>query len=273
MELTMQDKSKLIEFFEFQRDKEASKPLGEMDTEAIDAYVKVLLHLQDKHIEISSDFIDKQVRNIFHPEDIAASETATLKKRYNKRIIWIVAACIALLVALFSMVSVASDDWSFIEFIKEKFGSVQSAPIGEEIEFNGEIIYVGEKSTVYSTIDEALKSEKVNILYPSVLPDDIKITEVVFEQTDGVKNASYVFNDISLSSNIIFDTEISEAEKDVAIEVKEINSLICYICEMEDVSTTQITFEYEGNTYTFSYSEKEVLIEIIENLKEIDDNG
>ena len=81
MELTLQEKRKLIEFFEFLLDKEISKPLGEMNSEAVDNYIKILLDLQDKHVELSPEFIDEQVRKIFHKEETAAPETAKTTKK------------------------------------------------------------------------------------------------------------------------------------------------------------------------------------------------
>ena len=81
MELTLQEKLRLINFFEFLLDKEVSKPLGKMDSEAVDNYIKILLHLQDKHIELSPEFIDEQVRKIFHPEENTAPETVKTTKK------------------------------------------------------------------------------------------------------------------------------------------------------------------------------------------------
>jgi hypothetical protein len=39
---------------------------------------------------------------------------------------------------------------------------------------------------------------------------------------------------------------------------------------MEDINSTQIHFEYAGNVYETSYTDKQELIEIIDNLKESD---
>ena len=87
MELTMQEKLKLIEFFEFLLDKEISKPLGEMNSEAVDNYIKILLDLQDKHMELSPEYIDEQVRKIFHPEETAPPEAVkTTKKQIMKEV-------------------------------------------------------------------------------------------------------------------------------------------------------------------------------------------
>jgi len=84
MELTMQEKLKLIEFFEFLLDKEISKPLGEMNSEAVDNYIKILLDLQDKHMELSPEYIDEQVRKIYHPEEAAPPEAVKTTKKTNQ---------------------------------------------------------------------------------------------------------------------------------------------------------------------------------------------
>ena len=185
MELTLQEKLRLIEFFVFFLNEEISKPLGEMSSEAVDNYIKILLHLQDKHIELSSEFIDEQVRKIFHPEENTAPETVkTTKKQYNKKKVWLVAACIAILVALFSIVSVAND-WNVFDFLSEKFGSVHSAPVEEEQNFNGVSVIMNGKNTNYKSIKDALEKENIDILHPSVLPDEISINNImVYEENN-----------------------------------------------------------------------------------------
>ena len=149
MELTKQEKLKLIELFEFLLDEEVSKPLGQMNSETVNYYVEILLDLQDKHVELSPEYIHEQVRKIFHPEDFTAPETVkTTKKQYNKKKVWLVAACIAILVALFSIISVAND-WNVFDFLTEKFGSVHSVPIEDGVDFNGITITNHGKSSIH----------------------------------------------------------------------------------------------------------------------------
>ena len=186
MEITMQEKLRLINFFEFLLNEEISKPLGEMNSEAVDNYIKILLHLQDKHVELSPEFIDEQVRKIFHKEEFAEPETAkTTRKQINKKKVWLVAACIAILVALFSIVSVAND-WNVFDFLSEKFGSVHSAPVEEEQNFNGVSVFMNGETTRYKSIEDALKTENLDILYPTVLPNDIEINKIMIYDKFGV---------------------------------------------------------------------------------------
>ena len=269
MELTLQEKLRLIEFFEFLLNEEISKPLGEMSSEAVDNYIKILLHLQDKHVELSSEFIDEQVRKIFHKEESAAPETAkTTQKQYKKNKIWLVAACIAILVALFSIISVAYD-WSVFDFLTEKFGSVHSAPVGEKQEFNGVTVFVNGKNTNYKSIEAALKAEKIDILYPTVLPDNINVTEIIFSEDIDTNGVFFRFNNTELFIEVFSNKQLTAATKKDATEVQEINSITCYICEMPDINSYQINFEYNGDIYAFNHSNRELLVEIIENLEEI----
>ncbi len=277
MELTLQEKRKLINFFEFLLNEEVSKPLGEMNSEAVDNYVKILLHLQDKRVELSPEFIDEQVRKIFHPEETVAPETAkttnkTNKKQINKNKVWLVAACIAILVALFSIVSVAND-WNVFDFLSEKFGSVHSAPIEEELDFNGVSVIMNGETTRYKSIKDAFKNEKVKVLYPKTLPNNIEINKVIFYKKSNLDKLSYSFSDPDLYFTICFDTLITDSAKDDSTETLKVNSIVCYIYEMDDINSAQVRFEYNGDTYMLNYTNKEVLIEIIENLEEINNEN
>ncbi len=270
MNLTMQEKQKLIKFFDFLLNEEIAKSLGEMNSEAVDNYIRILLYLQDKQVDLSPEFIDKQVRKIFQKGDKPAPPEAdkTTKKYFNKKKVWLVAACIAILVALFSFVSVAYD-WNVFDFLNEKFGSVHSAPVEEEQDFNGVSVKMHGKHNNYSNIENALKAEKIEVLYPMNLPNDITIIDIMFFEENSVEKMIYTFNDPSLYSTISFDTSLDAFTKEGATETKKINKLTCYIYDMSDISCTQIRFEHKGNTYMFSHTDKTMLKEIIKNLEEI----
>ena len=271
MEISNQDKLKLIHFLNFICDYEASKPLEEMDEELIDACVKVSLELQNKRVNHSPEFIDEQVRKIFREGEAEKTVPETVeinKKKINKNKVWLVAACIAILVALFSIISVAND-WNVFDFLSEKFGSVFSTPIEEELDFNGITVTFHGKTSTYPTVENALKTEKIEILYPEILPNDIEIYNITFYQKEKVNRLVYNFNDPTLCAEISFNSTVSQSIINDATEKKVIDSITCYICEMPDISLYQVDFEYKNNHYFFSHSDKDVLIKIIENLKEI----
>ena len=269
MELSLQDKLRLIEFFEFLLDEEISKPLGQMNSEAVDNYVEILLDLQDKQVELSQKYIDEQVRKIFHPEDSTVPEAVkTTKKYFNKKKVWLVAACIAILVALFSFISVAYD-WNVFDFLTEKFGSVHSAPVGEEQDFNGISLNRYDETRTYKTLKEAFETEKLYVLHPSRLPDDISVNEILVYKENEEDKLVYIFNKSDLNAEVIFNTPLKDSVYEDATEIFTIDSITYYVCSMPDISLTQIEFEHNGNSYFFSHTDKDILIKIVENLEEI----
>ena len=179
MELTMQEKLRLINFFEFLLNEEISKPLGEMNSEAVDNYIKILLHLQDKHVELSPEFIDEQVRKIFHKEEIAEPETVkTTKKQINKKKVWLVAACVAILVALFSILSFSSEK-SVKDVLEDFFGTYELIPFGEEVDVGNETYGRGNDSKRYNSMKELVETENLNLLYIKNIDKNIKMKYVM----------------------------------------------------------------------------------------------
>ena len=275
MEISNQDKQKLIDYLNFVCDYEASKPIDEMNEELIDSCVNVLLELQDKHVTHSPEFIEEQVRKIFRKGETEISVPEAVKptkKRINKKKVWLVAACIAILVALFSVVSVAND-WNVFDFLSEKFGSVHSAPIEEELDFNGVTVVMNGKNVNFQSIEEALKEQKLDVLYPSTLPNSIEIDKITLYEENSADKLSYSFNDVDLYAEISFNASVSQEVINDATETKTINSIKCYICELPELNCTQITFAYKDDTYKFGYTDKKVLLDIIETLEEINNEN
>ncbi len=265
MELTMQEKLRLIELFEFLLDKEVSKPLDEMNTEVIEAYVKILLNLQDKHIKLSSDFINEQVRKIFHTEEItAAPETAkTTKKRYNKKKIWLVAACISILVALFSIVSFSSER-SVVDILEDFIGTFEFIPFGKEITIENESYGKEYKTSEYNTVKDFIKSEKTNIL----LPNELKVNAISVSAFEGKTDIYVTFDESNITLSVKLDSPIDNTTKSFCNNVITIGNTNYYICEMQDIHQVQAYFIYNNNFYTVIAENKNDLMNILNNMEE-----
>ncbi len=266
MELSKQEKLKLIEFFEFLLNEEASKPLDEMNTEVIDAYVKILLNLQDKHIKLSSDFINEQVRKIFHPEEItAAPETAkTTKKHYNKKKIWLVAACISILLALFSIASFSSER-SVIDVLEDFIGTFEFIPFGKEIDIGNESYGREGDGKEYKKIEHFLENESMNILLPKTLK-----VETISVSTFKNKTDIYVtFDKSTITLSVKLDSTIDSKTKSVCNEIKTIDNVDYYILDMQDIHQVQAYFTYNNDFYTVIAENKNDLMNILNNMEEI----
>ncbi len=270
MELSLQEKLKLIKFFEFLLNEEISKPLGEMNSEAVDNYISILLHLQGKKAELSSEYIDEQVKIIFQKENKSAPLEAvkTQKKYFNKKKVCLIAACIAILVALLSIVGVAKD-WNVFDFLNEKFGSVFSVPIEEEQDFNGITVVTHGRSTEYKTIQDALSAENIKILFPDTLPQNCKVNEIVIGQENNVDRLFISFDTPGVSIEISLDTQLNQENIDVCNKTMNINGIQYYLCIMEDVNQVQAHFTYDNNLYVINHYNENELVEILNSMEEI----
>jgi len=268
---SMSDKNrKLIKALELIGDYELMKPVDEIDGDLIDATVNWSLRLQNKDITLSTEEIEKMVSMIpfDDTEELETNgEVHKSKKVLKKNKVLFIAAIIAILVTLLTIVSVAFE-WNIFEELKNRFGTVADTPVNEEIVVDGQTIYMIGENKNYSSIESIFEKEKIKVLFPSELPDDSIIEEIVLYSFAGKEKISFVTNDNSLIFDVVFDQTISKEIKDV-YDVLIIENLICYVCDMADLNCTQLYFEYDGNTYFISFVDKQELIRVVKNLKEL----
>ncbi len=253
------------------RDLESEKPVEEIDVSLIKACVELILEYNDETVNFTPEEIEEKVRKIPFVEETTTLNTPpkSVKGRSTKvksRKILLIAAIISILVAM--ILSTMSSDIDYNQEILEKFGSLKDIPFGEVFKINGiDVIFHGYSET-YDDLETALKEENLQILYPEKLPEGIKIVELSYGDEFEKDKLLITFSDEYLFYTVTFDSEIPEQERMCANEVRIVNGIECYIVNMEDVGSTQICFSHNGNYYYLSYTDKEALIEIIENLKE-----
>lgn len=270
-------KEKLIAYLIHCIDQEYKKPLEEIDMDYIDECVEFLLDLQgidatltpevikEKVSEISKEWIEEEKRN----EKLEKGENKKkIKKHVTVKRIWLIAACIGLLVALFALASVAFE-WNVVDTIIEYFGSIHKAPEDEWFELNGDTIEKSDETRSYDSLEDFVNEEGINILYPRNSPQNVKVSCISICEIDGKSDVSIAFNNNNLSCGITINSTISQEILNVYTETLVINSLECHFLEMEDVSVVQVYFEHDNNLYMYSYNDKQELINIIENLEEV----
>ncbi len=267
MELSLQEKIKLIEFFEFLLNEEISKPLGEMNSEAVDNYINILLHLKNKNAELSSEYIDEQVRKIPFVDitDIRDIQQKKRKKIKKKKIL-LIAAIIAILLAILAVFSTGHYIENIHRFMKDTFGTVHDAPVGENILVDDKLFVNNGTPTLYANIDDFCKKEKIAVLVPDKLPNGIEFVNIRISHSD--KTIIVYYNKEITSYEIYLDSSIPQAILDIANETVTINGYTCYICRFEDINSIQVYFEYNGNYYSIGGANELILLEIIENLEE-----
>ncbi len=268
------DNQEFIKKLELLRDLEAEKPVEEMDVSLVKACVELILELRGETVNFTPEEVEEKVRKIPFVEETTTLNTPpkSVKGRSTKvksRKILLIAAIISVLIAIFTISSIAFE-WNIFDELQEKFGTVFNTPVNEEVNANGITITMNGESVVYTDLETALKEERVEILYPTKLPESMLLNRISFYVENEKEKVSFAFSDEKLIYSITINEKIPSFVFSSYTEIKNINSFKCYFVEMNDLDLVQIYFENNNNLYMLKYSDKQELIEIINNLKESD---
>jgi len=225
-------------------------------------------------VNFTPEEVEEKVRKIPFVEETTTLNTPpkSVKGRSTKvksHKILLIAAIISILIAIFAVSSIAFD-WNIFDELKNRFGTVADVPINQELDANGITVVSRGDFFTYDSLEEALKSQHINILYPIKLPDDTTLEKLMLYQIDSINEIIFVFSNTNLSFSVSIQQSVPEWVLVDATEIMIIENLDCYIIDMNDVNVVQMFFEYKDNLYEINYTNKQELIEIIENLKELD---
>ena len=270
MSNTRKDTDRLIAQLYAVLNREIEKPREEMDADLLEACTELILELQGKNFTLSNEEIEERVRKIPFV-DIADINNAaqTKRKKIRKRRILLIAAVIAILITLLTIMTSGSELNKMHEFFNEKFGAVYNVPVGIPfMDGDDEHLHLG-KDTHYESVEDFRKNESYNILLPS--EDSTK----AFELTDitvmhSINQIIVSFDKTINSFEITLGSGVPQWVLDNVENTTEINGILCYVDDMEDVPIVQIYFEHNGNFYNIGANspDKQLLLQLIEILEE-----
>lgn len=118
----------------------------------------------------------------------------------------------------------------------------------------------GNSSKRFNSIEELLEAEHLQILYPSKLPNDIKLKKVSLISSDDKIYINFNYDPSIFSISIVpIEKMINDPSK-----LQTINNLECYIYQIDE--NYQAIFYYNDKEYTVVHADYNELIEIISNL-------
>lgn len=242
---------------------ESEKDYREMDSELIKECVDFLMEL-DGEEGLTKKEIEQRVAAIPFKGKVTAINSYAKKKMRAKRLA-VVAAVLTFIIALFGILAIASGD-KFIDFF------IQMGHSMYELIENGsmnddEITYIKpNESKTYSSIEELIKSEKIEILYPTWLPENEKIVKVRYIIEGKLERYVLQCNNPIQSVEIEVNSALSENLKSNCLKAKLAGFSIYYIDTEEYL---QANFIHNNSRYIIKSDTKDNLFRIIENLKEI----
>ncbi|MBQ2841696.1 MAG: hypothetical protein IJE72_01515 [Clostridia bacterium] len=242
---------------------ETAKPFEEMDSDLVTECVDFLMELEGRE-RLTKEEIEQRVKEIPFKGRITALGSYTKKKMRAKRIA-VIAAVLALILALFGIVSIASGN-TYGELFRQMGASLYELLSGGSMEHENITLIKSDETKEYSSLDELVRSEEIEILYPTWLPENEKIVKVWHLVKNDEERYIFACN----NPNYSFVVEIgSMIAKDIEEECLFKNTNGYDIYYFYDTEYIQANFTYKSNLYIIKSDTEEKLFRIIENLEEI----
>ncbi len=242
---------------------ETSKDYKEMDSDLVTECVDFLMELEGKE-KLAKSEIEQRVNEIPFKGKVTAIGSYAKKKIRAKRLA-VIAAILAVIIALFGIIAIASGDFldELIMKLDDSFHEwIESGPK----EYGDITFYTSDETKTYSSIEELAESERIEILYPSWLPENEKIISI-WRLVEGESERYLLQCDISTHSiEIEANTDLHEDYIFNCTEKTISDYLIYYKVTPQYI---QGIFTYKNNLYIVKSNTRDNLFKIIENLKEI----
>lgn len=243
---------------------ESSKPYEEMDGVLVKECVDFLMELEGIE-RLTKEEIKNRVKNI--PFKEKTEKITNIRKKIKAKRIAVVAAVLALLLMIFGIATLASEDMHgvLLRTLREEFFELISySPFKVD---NNEVLLKPDGEKFYSSAKELAEEKGITVLYPEWLPDGEEIVEISCGVYKGMERCLFRSNNPNININIDINKVLPEETKTYCTKKVIADKTIYYI--KRDL-LAQANFDYEGNLYSVSAETEEDLFRIIENLKEIE---
>lgn len=242
---------------------ETAKPFEEMDSDLVTECVDFLMELEGRE-RLTKEEIEQRVKEIPFKGRITALGSYTKKKMRAKRIA-VIAAVLALILALFGIVSIASGN-TYGELFRQMGASLYELLSGGSMEHENITLIKSDETKEYSSLDELVRSEEIEILYPTWLPENEKIVKVWHLVENEVERYIFQCDNAHHSIEIRVDTELAEGLK-AECEELTVGGYKIYYDKFGQYK--QANLIHNNNIYLIRSDTEENLFKIIENLEEI----
>ena len=178
---------------------EMKKRPSKRDNKLIDECIVEMAKLKNVRTGYTEEEIDAIVKQI-EAKAAKKTERVPVRRKSIRRIAAVVCAACLIMVG-----SVAAVAWNPFDCVKDWIYCIINTPSGTIAEIDGIMYTKYDKTIKYTNINELLKKEKIDIYYPSVLPENVSITRVDALIIDDKEYIYFNFN----YSNVNFTVQLN----------------------------------------------------------------
>ena len=200
-----------------------------------------------------------------------AAPTKHLKKhRFIRIAAYFLAATLAVAVLSVGIVAVANGSAAW-EFITANIQQILGMNPGDTLEGDKVTLVKGDLVAEYDSVEEALKAGGFEgILYPTQLPDGVRIERIVHTSVGDSDNTktSFILNSTNISY-CVFNYERYSIDQYTPIETTIIQGTECYIVHNTEAGYYQAICYYNGFEYIYTDTNYNNLLITIKSFEEL----
>ena len=255
-------------------DSELAKPNKETDIDLIAECSDLVDELSNDTHYYTDEELDAKLKELHRraekpnnqPKQVIKAASCT-HKEIKRKIKWIGIAVAVMIATSVITISAASGQLSKAwQYVSDNIQKILGLAPGDSLQ-EGEIkVIKGNGTATYPSIEDYLRQENPDILYPSALPDKIYINKIVINQeSDAMYTLLYqtTSNNLSISVSNYLQNDLSSPENYIVYDTPYITF---YIKEMSN-RTFQAIGQRNGFEYYINFSDYEQLITILDNMK------
>jgi len=236
---------------------EMKKRPSKRDNKLIDECIVEMAKLKNVRTGYTEEEIDAIVEQI-EAKAAKKTERVPVRRKSVRRMAAVV--CAACLIMGCGVAAVA---WNPFDCVKDWISEIMDKPSGTVREQEG-VTYINHAdSTYYESIETLLEQEGINICYPTVLPNQVRITELEQMVVQGQELISIYFNDSTLDYTVQFNTPLYLNNTDY--EIVEKNGVVFYISYLNNRYTAR--WYIDSNLYLIECADYQNILLIINNLE------
>lgn len=192
--------------------------------------------------------------------------THVTKRKVFARVTILVASLVLLSFLSLSVMAMHAGYDSTWEYISVNVKKLFGLKPGQEITEDGISVIKNTGMITYDNIDEFLEAESLEILYPRVLPDSIRITDIHYIQKNENKiTLCFILSNTEIVFNVSNYNLIDVSSIDT-YECITINNFSFYYTQKQE-NVHYAILQYDGFEYTIQAPTYDSLIQIMNNMK------
>ncbi len=259
---------------------ELQKPEDEMDSSLIAECSEFIEELRQEQGEKQSIDSDKTPESVYakieggDKDRIRKSVQHTQKPRLPRQkrvLIRFAAAMVAVLILVMSItvVAVRNGYCSAWEYIAENIKEIVNMSDGEISESGNITLIKNDNTTKYSSIEELIEQEQLDIIFPSVLPDNVQFQKVTQHDIDEDKKKWDFQTNNEYLDIVVYNYYRNQYEELNDYNEYQMGDLKFIILELDE-NIYQAMSQFNGSEYVIRYNNYDELLKILTGMKGID---